>query len=162
MAGYAIKVIYGPWSSREAITFDRANYLQWKDTIEPGTRVLIFRREPVGAIVAEAEVTGSFGLFEPVGSETLAASGTQEQGLPAPNRGLESIGRGNLLTRVDFTADDGASYLLPVRILRSGEHGLVTREKIREVTGIEDFPREDEQWLPIDEQVYLDLAGRFE
>jgi|FLYN01.1.fsa_nt_gi hypothetical protein len=60
MPNYALVVVPPDWEPDRTIGFSHATYEQWRDKIEPGMRVLIYKGTPVNAIVAEGESHGVF------------------------------------------------------------------------------------------------------
>ncbi len=57
---YALKVVPPEWDEQMPIPFTQAEHDQWRDQIQTGTRVLIFKGAPVNQLVAEGEVHGFF------------------------------------------------------------------------------------------------------
>ncbi len=129
---YGIKVVPAEWELDMPIPFTQAEHELARDTIENGTRVLVFKGSPVNALVAEGEVHGFF-----IRPAEWTASATD--GLPP------SIAN--------------ADYLLTLGVLmsRSTDASMFSLEEVRRALDDSTFPRRDGEWRPLDDEHYRRL-----
>jgi hypothetical protein len=132
---YGIKLVWSGWSDAETmIGFSSSAHRKWKQTIGPGTRMLIYEvadagtREPERggrmAIVAEVEVTGPFTLNNP-----LAPTAEHANTVP-----------------IKFIQHEADVTEVPVQAVRT-------------ITGYKEFPHQGESWVRLDEKAYEQLVA---
>jgi len=59
MTAYGILLVDTSWSNYDSAKIDKTTHLRHNDLLIAGTKALIYVREPLDAIVAEADVTGT-------------------------------------------------------------------------------------------------------
>jgi hypothetical protein len=133
MSYYAIAVVAPEWTPENPLAFTEAGYNRWKESIEPGTRVLIFKAAPVNALVAEGEVHDTHFLH------------LTEWPMANVGEFLKS-GDGEI-----------ATYVLPIRILYTRENIEIPLETIHQYVDAPQFPHQE--WLPIDLNAYNALTN---
>jgi hypothetical protein len=126
MADYGIKLVWAGWNNDDVIGFSERGYQRWRDTITPGTRMLLYEtmRKPKGSkakgtksIVGEVEVEGSFDDGE-----------TRRK------------------------PDEQHARLLPVKVVRARDETTpIPLDRVRELLGDEQYPRMGESWRPLNE-----------
>ncbi|MCA9912477.1 MAG: hypothetical protein KC496_03990 [Anaerolineae bacterium] len=80
---YAVAIVPTNWEPESSIGFSSMSYQKWHEKIEPGTRVLIYKQDPVNAIIAEAQVQdNAFVALENLPEENRSPLFTQD-GNPA-------------------------------------------------------------------------------
>lgn len=129
MTAYGIKLVWAGWNDDDVIGFSDQGYKRWKDTITPGTRMLVYettgqrpghKHKGTKSIVGEVEVTGTFDDGERMKSPTEAHA-----------------------------------RVVPVKVLRTRQQSTpIPLTKIRELLGDEDYPRMGETWKPLTEEQY--------
>lgn len=133
---YAIKVVPPEWEETMPIPFTKAEHDQWRDQIQNGTRVLIFKSAPVNQLVAEGEVHGFF---------------------VQPHRWTP--------TAVDDLPESlrNADYLLPLGVLytRKTEQSLISLNGVRIALDDPAFPRHAGEWRPLNFDQYQRLIHEF-
>lgn len=126
---YAIAAVPPEWETEFSLGFSSVSYEQWHKRIEPGTRILIYKVDPVNAIIAEAEVQDN--VFVPL------------EDLPEANKSP-------LLTHAGHSAD----YALPLRVIHVyPQRHYVAPEQLTS------FMNRDQMdtWIPIDDETYRAL-----
>jgi hypothetical protein len=127
---YAIAIVPPSWESDHSLGFSSSSYEAWHEKIEPGTRVLIYKDEPVNAIIAEAVVQDD--AFIPLAN------------LPEENRS-------RLLTSDGQQAD----YALPLRItFIYPQRHYVPQEQLAEFVS----EKKLNGWIPINDETYRALS----
>ncbi len=133
MANYAITVVPADWEPDQVIGFSEAAYKTWRDKIKPGTRVLIYKGDPVNAIVGEAEVLGAFARLADWPQTTIK------------KRPLTATG-------------EAASHVMPLQMLyMRADANRIPYGQVRERITDPAFP--NVEWLPIEEDDYHVLAN---
>jgi hypothetical protein len=126
---YAIATVPEDWTTENPLGFSEAAYEKWNRSIEPGTRVLIFKGAPVNAVIAEAVVPDN--VFQKISDW--------------PQQDMHSVPR--------TAIGEAATYILPLRVLFThGSQQHVPLASVREALGDEDFM--GKEWLPIDHTTY--------
>ncbi len=133
---YALKVVPPEWDEQLPIPFTQAEHDQWRDQIQNGTRVLIFKGAPVNQLVAEGEVHGFF---------------------VQPHRWSERATHG--LPDALALAD----YLLPLGVLytRQTPESRHSLNSVRSALNDPLFPHSPGEWRPLDFKEYQRLIQDF-
>lgn len=70
MTRYGIKIVWSMWNDYPGVGFSDSAYYRWKDSLSPGTRMLLYEISPTQAITGEAKVSGSFADGEKIPPQT--------------------------------------------------------------------------------------------
>jgi len=129
---YAIKVVPPEWDSNMPIPFTKETHDRWREELQNGTRVLIFKSAPVNLLVGEGEVHGFF--IQPKEWASAAIDG-----LPPNIR--------------------GADYLLPLGMvyLRGSEYSRLYLEDVRAALEDPNFPASPDELRPLEPAIYQRL-----
>ncbi len=84
MPNYALVVVPSDWEPDEALGFSEKAYQQWHDKIEAGMRLLIYKDQPVNAIVGEGEAPGVFARVADWPQTNVSQQPVTASGAPAP------------------------------------------------------------------------------
>ena len=133
---YALKVVPPEWTEHMPLPFTQAEHEQWRDQIQNGTRVLIFKGAPVNQLIGEGEVHGFF-----VQPHRWTPSATD--GLPA--------------------ALAQADYLLPLGMLytRQSPESKISLSGVRSALDDPAFPRAPLEWRVLTLEQYQRLLQEF-
>ena len=74
MTTYGIFVVPPDWHEGKTATMDKTTFQYHGEELQPGTRLLLYMKEPVDAIVGEAEVTGMIVPPDPMAQSDADAS----------------------------------------------------------------------------------------
>lgn len=137
MTPYGIKLVSAGWKDDPVIGFSNQGHKRWKDSIKPGTRMLLYETgtPPPGtkfvgtkSIIGEVEVTGTF-------------EDGEKQRAPTEQH----------------------DRLVPVKVLRPRREGKsIALQRARELIGDEGWPRMGETWKPLEREVYEQLCAELE
>lgn len=137
MTSYGIKLVSAGWKDDPVIGFSNKGYQRWKDSMQPGTRMLLYETgtPPPGvkftgtkSIIGEVEVTGSFEDGEKLRSPT-----------------------------------EHHDRVIPVKVLRPRREGKsIPLDRVRELIGDPKWPRMGETWKPLEKDVYDQLCAELE
>ncbi len=126
---YAVAVVPPTWEPEFSLGFSSSSYEHWHDKIEPGTRVLVYKDDPVNAIVAEAVVQDNAFV-------ALAD-------LPEENRSSLFVQDGH---QADYALPLRVTYVYPQR------HYVAQAQ----LSGFMDEPNLD-GWIPVNDEIYRAL-----
>ncbi len=146
MTTYGILLVDTSWSNRNTAQIEKAAYLRHQNLLGANTQALIYMREPIDAIVAEAEVTSDVIETEaelvdrvdlPVNRDTQ-----QTQTLSVPLMTDPNVGMAN-------------EFYVPLKLLRAkgAETPPIPLEQLKALLGA-DFSVYDETWIPLSEDQY--------
>ncbi len=155
MTHYGILLVDTSWANQDTIALDKTAYLHHGDEIGTGTKALIYMREPIDAVVAEAEITG-----EIVESEAEA---------PAPVTGAATLSYEDKPNRIDSEVPPPAriisgqelakSYYVPVKVTRlKGPTPQIRLNRLKTLLG-SDFSVFDETWIALSRKQYQDIRA---
>jgi len=129
MTNYGIKLVWAGWNDDDVIGFSNQGYKRWKDTVVPGTRMLVYettgqrpghKHKGTKSIVGEVEVAGTF---------------EDGEAIKAP--------------------DEAHDRVIPVKVVRKrGEHQPIELSRVRELIDDQDYPRMGESWKPLTKEQY--------
>jgi hypothetical protein len=132
MTTYGILLVDTSWANNDTAEIEKAASLRYKDQLIEGAKVLIYLREPVDAIVAEAELTSDVIEHE-----------TAPEGVSIPAGGAEMA----------------HTYHVPLHVTRmKGQVEPLTLNRLRAILG-DNFSVYDETWIPLDEAQYGQIAA---
>jgi hypothetical protein len=154
MAQYGMFVVEPGWKDGAAVALAQGQYVANREALGPGTRVLIYARKPLDAVIAEAVIADPADLgtdapeeavFNPLPVDVIATddpSGTAS----APRAGIV-VGKMPELT-------ENQVYYIPLRMTRTkAETAHIGAKQIAERLGRE-FIVFDETWIPLSEADY--------
>lgn len=154
MTQYGMLVVDPGWKDGAAVALAQDQYIANREALAPGTRVLIYARKPLDAVIAEAVIADQADLgtdapaeavFNPLPVDVVATddpSGTAS----APKAGIV-VGKTPELT-------EDQVYYIPLRMTRSkAETPHIGARQIAERLGRE-FIVFDETWIPLSEADY--------
>ncbi len=154
MTTYGILLVDTSWANHDTTVIDKATFTRHKDDLKAGTKALIYVREPVDAIVAEAEITSSVIETEADAEVNPAVTG---------NLGLEGA-----VQSIDADAPPVAyhdrrelahSYRVPLNIVRlKGRTAEIRLNRLQMILG-SDFSVFDETWIPLGEEQYQAITA---
>jgi hypothetical protein len=132
MTTYGILLVDTSWSNEDTVEIEKTTFLRYGDQLNAGTKALLYVREPVDAIVAEAELTSAV-----IEHETAA------QGVSVPAAGAEMA----------------HTYHAPLRVTRmKGQTEPIPLNRLRSALG-GDFSVYDEPWIPLSEGQYEQIVA---
>ncbi len=133
MTNYGILPVDNDWSNDSLTQIEKAAYLSHSDELITGTQALIYLREPVDAIIAEAELTGD-----------IIETKTEPR-------------------NPDLSAEELANtYLVPLKITRLRGHvPVIPLARLKLIFG-EDFSVFDETWIPLSAEHYQQITALWE
>lgn len=149
MTEYGILLVDTSWTNHETVVINKASALHHQKRLAEGTKALIYVREPVDAVVAEAEITGS--VIE-----------TEAEAAPNP-----TIAGSTHLESAAFTADADTppvalherrdlehTYRVPLKIVRlKGQTPQIPINRLQTALG-SGFSVFDETWIPLSKAQY--------
>lgn len=151
MTTQGILVVHPGWHEGDAAVLDRATYQRYQDELQEGTRVLFYMKDPVDALVGEAQVTGN-----PVQAEIEPEAPVSD---PVSPRAEEPVRRMN---DPQPSRIDQRTYHLPYLMLHSIDNiSQIPLGTIRARIGSE-FGVFDDEWIPLTEEQYDALVGEWE
>jgi hypothetical protein len=134
MLAYGIIVVPAEWTPDDAVGFSDEMVQKWGDQMDSGLRLLIYKNEPVNAIVAEG-----------VMSDRIFQKLDEWPGVNVAERPMTGL-------------HERATYLLPLRILYTrAEDDTIPVTKVRERLNDPDFP--DAEFRPLDLTAYGALTN---
>ncbi|MBI1257742.1 MAG: hypothetical protein GC204_09750 [Chloroflexi bacterium] len=151
MTNYGILLVDTSWSNQNTAQIEKATFLRHKDLIGKGTQALIYMREPIDAIVAEAEITSDVIETEaelmdqsnlPISRDTQ-----QSQTVGEPLIGVPNVGMAN-------------DFHVPLKLIRpKGEQTKpIALATLKSILGT-DFSVFDETWIPLSEDQYNEVIA---
>ncbi len=160
MTTYGILVVDPAWDDQTSAPLDKATVQHNRAALGAGTHALIYVREPVEALVAEAILTGGISEIDSAPPDAH----------PAPTIPATNTERGLNVTSTPTNAPSapeeqqsfGVNYRVPLEIKR---HRLLTapiplsRIKVTLGAGFAVF---DDEWIPLDEADYHTLVREWE
>ncbi|HVU10525.1 MAG TPA: hypothetical protein VHD90_04575 [Phototrophicaceae bacterium] len=133
MTIYGILLVDSDWSNDNLTQIEKAAYLSHSDELITGTQVLVYIREPVDAIIAEAELTGDI-----IETETEPPNNTP---------GSKELAK---------------TYLVPLKITRlKGHIPIIPLTRLKLILGA-DFSVFDETWIPLGADQYQQITTLWE
>ena len=159
MTPYGILLVDTSWENSDSAQIDKTCYLRHKDRLIEGAKALIYMSEPVSAIIAEAEITGSI-----IETETPPPDPAFNPAIPANLRSEREI------ERIETEAAPPPStaqpmektFRVPLRLLRlKGQTAPIPLTRLQVLLGNE-FSVYDETWVPLSEVQYAQIVALWE
>lgn len=159
MTPYGILLVDTSWEGSNSAQIDKTTYLRHKNQLIEGAKTLIYVREPVSAIVAEAELTGSV-----IETETPPPDPAFNPAIPASlrsEREIERIATENALPPATAQPMEN-TFIVPLRLLRlKGQTTPIPFARLQLALG-SDFSVFDETWIPLSAAHYRQIVGFWE
>lgn len=157
MTAFGILVVQPGWKEGEAAAIDKTTYQYHGESLQTGTRLLIYVKEPVDAIVGEGEAAGAVSHQEAEREEPdILPPNTASPDLPSAQQSPEGA------VKSGGQAVDHRTYTLPYRVIRSrAETRLIPLTRVRALIGSE-FSVFDEEWISLTEEQYSALIQEWE
>lgn len=151
MTTYGILLVDTSWANDDTAQIERAAFQRHQDLIGKGTKALIYMREPIDAVVAEAEVTSDVIETE---AELL-----DNADLPL-NRDTQQTQTVIELPGRNPTIGMAHDYHVPLKLLRSKSQQTppISLKRLQAVLGA-DFSVYDETWIPLSEAQYQEIVA---
>ena len=144
MTPYGILLVDTSWENNNSAQIDKATHLRHKNRLVEGAKALIYVREPVSAIVAEAELSGSV-----IQTETPPPDPAFNPAIPANLRSEREIERieTEAAPQPTTSAAMEKTFTVPLHLLRlKGQIAPLPLNRIQMVLG-SDFSVFDETWI---------------
>lgn len=162
MIDYGIKIVRTGWNDLDSIQFGEKQFELWKSDLDSGTRMLLFEPEATNAIVAEVEITADYDRGTIVPEQVTVPSGmtqTGQSGVPTPTG---AVATSAVVDTTEGEAPTSGVYTIPVKHLhKRTDIKQIPLQRVREITGIHDFPRVDEVFLPLEKETYESLVDEW-
>lgn len=160
MTVYGLLIVDTSWANQDSIEIDKTAFLRYQEQLIDGTRALIYVRDPIDAIVAEAEITGSI-----IETETAPPDPYFNPSIPA-NVHLESE-----LNEIHSQTDPPAAisgsqtmahtYRVPLKLVRlKGQSPQIPLNRLQMILG-SSFSAFDESWIPLDKADYQAITAQW-
>jgi len=132
MLKYAIATVSPDWNKHDVLALSKEAYMRFADEIDTGVRVLIYKSNPINAVVAEAEIPDH--AFQKI-EDWPQVDDHPKTGLNQP-----------------------ADYFVPLRVLYTRTFpNYISADKVDEAVDIEQFPQIE--WAFIDADAYHQLTN---
>ncbi len=162
MNNFAIKLVKAGWNDLESIQFSEHEFDQWKNELNSGTRLLIFEPDVANAIIAEVEITEDFNKQSIMPQMTAISLGLSQTGMNGTTTTSGATPVGGVMVDAEDHVPDSGVYTIPVDHIHKRENvNSISVKRVREVIGIDNFPRVDETFLPLDESAYENLVAEW-
>jgi len=159
MTPYGILLVDTSWENSDFAQIDKTTHLRHKNRLIEGAKALIYVREPVSAIVAEAELSGSV-----IQTETPPPDPAFNPAIPANLRSEREVARIETEAAPPPTTAQPMekTFTIPLRLLRlKGQVAPLPLNRIQLVLG-SDFSVYDETWIPLSEAQYREIVALWE
>lgn len=158
MTPYGILLVDTSWENNDSAQIDKTTHLRHKNRLIEGAKALIYVREPVSAIVAEAELSGSV-----IATETPPPDPPFNPAIPANLRSEREVERIETEAAPPTTAQPmEKTFNVPLRLLRlKGQVAPLPLNRLKLVLG-SDFSVYDETWIPLSEAHYREIIALWE
>ncbi|MEP7293031.1 MAG: hypothetical protein ABI835_14710 [Chloroflexota bacterium] len=160
MTTYGLLLVDTSWANNDSVQIDKTTHLRHKDRLIEGAKALIYVREPVDAVVAEAEVTGKV-----IETESAPHDPAFNPAIPANLRLEREIDRIEAETAPPSSISPNLTlannFHLPLQITRlKGQSEPIPLNRLRMLLG-SDFSVYDETWIPLSEAQYAQITGEW-
>jgi hypothetical protein len=150
MTSYGILLVDTRWSNEDTAQIERSAFQQHHDLLGKGTKALIYMREPIDAVVAEAEVT----------SNVIETEAERLDNADIPmNRDThqtQTMTEPPLTPALELAHD----YHVPLKLLRpkGQQTNPIPLNRLKAILGT-DFSVFDETWIPLSEAQYDEISA---
>jgi hypothetical protein len=149
MPTYGMLIVNTSWSNENTVQIDKTAFLRYKGLLGADTLALIYMREPIDAVVAEAEITSDV-------IETEAELLEQVTDVPA-DRDAQIASQ-----NVTSTPNRGVAneYHVPLKVLRpkGSQTTPLPLASLKTILG-SDFSVYDETWIPLSDDQYNQIIA---
>jgi hypothetical protein len=160
MTALGILVVQSDWRPGAPAIIDKTTYQHHGEAFQPGTRFLVYVREPVDAIVAESEVTGA--AFQSEANPDIAASNQAMQANEHVQQSSPVTDTETSVPRMAVTGIDQRAFEIPYQLAQSRiASPKLHLDAIQARLG-SDFSVFDEEWIPLTEAQYNTLIEEWE
>ena len=159
MTPYGILLVDTSWNNDDSVQIEKATHLRHSPHLVAGAKALIYVREPLDAIVAEAEITGKV-----IETETEAPDPAFNSAIPAELRQERAISRSGSEVAPPVRPPQPLehTFLVPLSHLRlKGQVAPIPLPRLRVLLG-SDFSVFDETWIPLTEAQYQQVAAEWD
>lgn len=159
MTPYGILLVDTSWENSDSVQIDKTTHVRHKNRLVKGAKALIYMREPVSAIVAEAELSGSV-----IQTETPPPDAAFNPAIPANLRSEREIERieAEAAPQPTTSATMEKTFTIPLKLVRlKGQVAPLSLNRIQMVLG-SDFSVFDETWIPLNESQYREIIALWE
>jgi len=152
MTTYGILLVEPSWSNKNTAQIEKAAFLRHQNLLGTDTKALIYMREPIDAVVAEAEITSDV-------IETEAELLNHTEGVVKRDSDDTRI-----MARPPLIIHPGSEvahdFRVPLKLLRSKgpQTPPIPLSKLKTLLG-SDFSVYDETWIPLGEDQYNEIIA---
>lgn len=158
MTLYGILITNTDWTNHNAVEIEKAAFIHHGDKLIAGTQALIYLREPVDAVVASAEITGSVIAVDDAPDADL----NTPRPSAAPESELNEIHSKSDPTSRESPPTTALSHYVPLRLTRlKGQTPAIPLSQLQKTLG-NDFSVFDETWIPLSRQQYEAITAHWE
>lgn len=153
MTNYGILLVDINWTNDDSVQIEKTTHLRHQDHLVEGAKALIYVRDPVDAVVAEAELTGKVIQLENEPEDVAinpvvpvsTSSGRVDAVEPLVNVGMQQP--------VEKT------FRVPLKVVRlKGQSEPIPFNRLQTILG-SDFTVFDETWIPLNEPEYQAIVA---
>jgi len=148
MPAYGIAIVPSGWNDSPFLAFSPNEYAAWQDAFVSGTQALIYEATPTEAIIGEVVIVEASDSTDAV--ESLAPQAKAIHDTAGLMAGLSDAN--------SAAPTSNEAQRIPVRVIRGRGEKRIPLSTIRQLTTVDTFPREGEQWLPLAKSTYEELA----
>ncbi len=153
MSPYGILIVDTSWLNHDSVEIDKTAYLRHQDKLIKGAHALIFVREPIDAVVAEAEITGDI-----IQTETQPPDPYFNPSIPANIHLERELNEIHSQTDASIAANNNQvmakTYRVPLNITRmKGQTPQIPLTHLQKILG-SDFSVFDETWIALSKKQY--------
>jgi hypothetical protein len=158
MTTYGILVVDTSWANQDSVQVDKTTYLRHKDRLIEGAQALIYVRQPVDAIVAEAELRGNV-----IQTETEPEEPALNPASVQPERQINPMEQGTESPVVIHPSQQmEKTFRVPLKVVRlKGGVPSIPSNQLQMILG-SDFTVFDETWIPLNESQYEAIVAFWE
>ncbi len=159
MTPYGILLVDTSWENQTSVQIEKATHLRHSDTLVAGAKALIYVREPVDAVVAEAQITGSV-----IEAESESPDPAFNPAIPADLRQQREVARSGseVAPQPHLSQPFEHTFLVPLNPIRlKGQVIPIPLTRLRLLLG-SDFSVYDETWIPLSEAQYQQVAAEWD
>lgn|GEM_PF-6137874 len=156
MTTYGILVVDTSWANHDSVQIDKTTHLRHKDHLIEGAKALIYTRQPVDAIVAEAELTGRVIQTETELEEPVPASVHAEREVQNLKQETEPG------VAVHPSQEMERTFRVPLKVVRlKGKTEPIPLNRLQIILG-SDFTVFDETWISLSQAQYGEITALWE
>ena len=152
MTTYGILLVDTSWSNEDTALIEKAAFLRHQNLLGTDTKALLYMREPVDAVVAEAEITSDVIETE---AELLNHA---ERVVKRESDETQTMTRPPLI--IHPGSEVAHDFRVPLKILRGKgpQTPPIPLSRLQAILG-PDFSVYDETWIPLSEDQYNEIIA---